>query len=247
MNSSVWHKSSQGIYESDIRNVYIDPMNDACSFRKRIGSHFEQAADRLFTPLKKPLSVDFSNLVINGQQLNSEGEVYLLTQFAVSDQVKIGDVVTVGAEAKWLSCREICVPGKASISIDLAVFESASMVNEEIQAIFDRQRALLPIVNENWQIESFVTDDRYRLRFAPKNGKGNFIKSIAFFPYRNDIMDHAAEQEFTDNGQSVELAIKKSSLTDELIQNVRGLAVIDQITTTGEETLGVKVDIPVFE
>ena len=50
-----------------------------------------------------------------------EGVVYLPVTLTPPADLKPGETVTLAAEAKWLMCAEVCVPGKASVSLALPV------------------------------------------------------------------------------------------------------------------------------
>jgi len=50
-----------------------------------------------------------------------EGVIYLPVTLTPPTDLKPGETVTLAADAKWLMCAEVCVPGKASLSLDLPV------------------------------------------------------------------------------------------------------------------------------
>jgi thiol:disulfide interchange protein/DsbC/DsbD-like thiol-disulfide interchange protein len=50
-----------------------------------------------------------------------EGIVYLPVTLTPPANLKPGETVTLSAEAKWLMCAEVCVPGKASVQLALPV------------------------------------------------------------------------------------------------------------------------------
>ena len=52
--------------------------------------------------------------------------------------------VKLSAEANWLVCEKICIPGSAKLQLDLSVADQNSVANEEI---FSRYRRSLP---QNW-------------------------------------------------------------------------------------------------
>lgn len=50
-----------------------------------------------------------------------EGVVYLPVTLTPPADLKPGESVTLAADAKWLMCAEVCVPGKAAVSLSLPV------------------------------------------------------------------------------------------------------------------------------
>ena len=177
-----------------------------------------------------------------------DGETVLLTEMSVPAALEAGSTVTVKAKVKWLSCAEICVPGKAEFSLALSVAEDGPVVRDDIRSLFDAQRKTLLVMKSDWRIEAAGKGDMFIFRLSSAGEQRNIIKTAAFFPYRNDIIDHAAQQEFTDNDSGpAELAVKRSSLSDELVQDIRGVMVLEEITPAGKKREGIYVDVPVLE
>lgn len=50
-----------------------------------------------------------------------DGEVLLPVSIAVPADAAVGSTVRITATAKWLMCREECIPGKANLGLDLPV------------------------------------------------------------------------------------------------------------------------------
>lgn len=48
-------------------------------------------------------------------------EVLLVNTFSAPPDAQPGDTVKLSAEAKWLACKEVCIPGKAVLELDLPV------------------------------------------------------------------------------------------------------------------------------
>jgi thiol:disulfide interchange protein/DsbC/DsbD-like thiol-disulfide interchange protein len=58
-----------------------------------------------------------------------EGVVYLPVTLTPPNDLKPGDTVTLTADAKWLMCAEVCVPGKATVSITLPIRAEAPVAD----------------------------------------------------------------------------------------------------------------------
>ena len=70
-------------------------------------------------------------------------EVLLMQEITPPASLK-DSTVQLPAEANWLVCEKICIPGSASLKLDLPVAEKSASANEEI---FSRYRRSLP---QNW-------------------------------------------------------------------------------------------------
>ena len=79
-----------------------------------------------------------------------ENEVLLMQE--VTPPQKLGDsTVKLSAEANWLVCEKICIPGNATLQLDLPVSTTNQPANSEL---FARYRHLLP---QNWPASNAAT------------------------------------------------------------------------------------------
>jgi thiol:disulfide interchange protein DsbD len=70
------------------------------------------------------------------------GDVLLPVEIQAPADLKPGQSVTLNAHAAWLVCKDLCVPGKADISITLPVVAASQPANADL---FDQARAALPM------------------------------------------------------------------------------------------------------
>jgi thiol:disulfide interchange protein DsbD len=75
-----------------------------------------------------------------------EGDILLPVPVAVSVEAQPGTTAHLQAQAKWLVCREECIPGKASLALDLPVRSATATaaVPRNAPALFDAARATQP-------------------------------------------------------------------------------------------------------
>lgn len=67
--------------------------------------------------------------------------VLLITTIVPAPDLKPGGDITIHAQAKWLVCKDLCIPGSADLVLTLPVATTGSPANAEI---FDAFRAQLP-------------------------------------------------------------------------------------------------------
>jgi thiol:disulfide interchange protein/DsbC/DsbD-like thiol-disulfide interchange protein len=88
-------------------------------------------------------------------KLNEPGEIQiygyhdevLLMQEIIPPSSLAGSSVRLSADASWLVCEKICIPGNAEVNLDLPIAAQAAPANEDL---FARFRKLLP---ERWPTE----------------------------------------------------------------------------------------------
>ncbi|WP_157220267.1 protein-disulfide reductase DsbD family protein [Flavisphingomonas formosensis] len=110
-----------------------------------------------------------------------------------------GTKLPIRAKVDWLACTDqICVPEKAELSIDLVAGNGA--IDPGQRARFDRWRAAMP--RPLGSAASFATaGDRFRLAVPlPAALK---IQEAYFFPLDEDVIDYAAPQKATRNGNTL--------------------------------------------
>jgi thiol:disulfide interchange protein DsbD len=83
-----------------------------------------------------PTAFDLQGVVSYGYQ----GETVLFAR-ATAPPTLSGDAVSITLRARWLACREECIPGEAVRSIELPVGAASPVVDD----VVDRHRAALPL------------------------------------------------------------------------------------------------------
>jgi DsbC/DsbD-like thiol-disulfide interchange protein len=88
-----------------------------------------------------------------------DGEVVLPVALSVPSDAAVGSTAHLAAEAKWLVCREECIPGKASLTLDLPITADAPKPDARWTMQFARAR-LAQLQATAWKGETHVDDDR---------------------------------------------------------------------------------------
>jgi len=127
------------------------------------------------------------------------GQVLLLVPVTAPAKAAPGSSVPLSAAASWLECREVCLPGRATLGLTLPVKAAAAVRNPATSGLFKETRALLPRAARGWTfaatadhvvleapatwrppatpVEFFAADDNVILYAAPqaaKAGPGRF-------------------------------------------------------------------------
>lgn len=127
-----------------------------------------------------------------------------------------------GADAKWLICREVCLPEHATLHLTLPVSSSAGVDKQQAE-LFERTDKLLPQrLPSNWKI-SFVSA-RDELQLTIRAGKP--ITKAGFFPLDPGQIDNPAPQKLQPTSTGAKITLKKSDLLVKPITILRGVLVI---------------------
>jgi DsbC/DsbD-like thiol-disulfide interchange protein len=120
----------------------------------------------------------------------------------VPADAKPGTTAHIGAEAKYLVCREECIPGKATVGLDLPV--SATAAATEQQPLFAAARAAQPR-NAPWVGAAHVRGDRIEVELHAAD-----LPTVTdVFIVQRKLVDYAPPQ-ISKNGDELGLSFAKS-------------------------------------
>jgi DsbC/DsbD-like thiol-disulfide interchange protein len=147
-----------------------------------------------------------------------EGQVLLMAP--ISTESKRNTVLpTASANLKYIVCREICIPGKARLTLT----PISNGNGEQWRPLFQQTRQQLPKpMPRSWNL---VAESNKSLFIVSVRGASH-IRSASFFPLEPDQIDNSALQVFTTNRAGFQLALKKSEQLVKPISILRGLIVL---------------------
>lgn len=132
--------------------------------------------------------------------------------------------VHLAADADWLVCDKVCIPGSGKVQLDGPVADSAAAANQEIFAKF---RAQLPkaLPNESGEALRWSRSGKeFRLAIADKSLAAN--PALDFFPLPESptVIGHPKREAATDGSVAFVIPIETA---DAKLQSLDGLLVFD--------------------
>jgi thiol:disulfide interchange protein DsbD len=133
------------------------------------------------------------------------GDVLLPVQVDVPADAKLGTKAHLVAAAKWLACREQCVPGKATLTLNLAVAAHAAADSRWSKA-FAGARAMRP-QQAAWQADAHLAGAQvdvvlHGLDLPPADGLDAFSPQMRVLGY--------APPQVAQDGDALKLTFAKS-------------------------------------
>ncbi|MEQ1438431.1 thioredoxin family protein [Fontimonas sp. SYSU GA230001] len=150
-------------------------------------------------------------------------ETLHLVQIGVGTDAGSGPL-TLAATASWLACKDICIPGKAELSLRLPVSANPAP-DPDWAPSFATARRALPVPARDWPAQFAVTGDSISLRI--ENPLLDGATRVAFFPYLNDLVNHAAPQRLAAEGPRLRLSQTQSPYFVDAPASVEGVVVIE--------------------
>jgi thiol:disulfide interchange protein DsbD len=164
------------------------------------------------------------------------GDVLLPLMLHVPPTAAPGSSVQICADAKWLVCREVCIPERAQLHLTLPV---AATVNENPSsaALFGKAEKLVPkTMPRTWKVRARSEKDNFVLSIYA----GKPISKADFFPLDPDQIDNPAPQKLQPLPTGARITLKKSDLLAKSISLLRGILTLP-------EGLAYRIEAPVQE
>lgn len=128
----------------------------------------------------------------------------------------------IALDAKWLICREVCLPDHAHLTVTPAA-ASAGPQARTIQ-LFARTRALFPRAwPPAWKANVESRKDDFVLTIT----SGRPLTHAEFFPLDPGQIDNAAKQRLTTSSTGAKLVLKKSDLLLKPVSELRGVLIVN--------------------
>lgn len=123
-----------------------------------------------------------------------EDAVTLIVPMQAPATLNPGESVAVQAEAFWLVCKEMCLPGDASLSLELPVAAEATSSAEA--PAFEVARARLPESGAPWNIAAAI-EDQVLVLTIEQGAAAQIPGDLYFYAAVAGIIDPSAAQSFS--------------------------------------------------
>ncbi len=153
-----------------------------------------------------------------------ENEVVLVAPLTVPASLRDGGSVTVGAKVNWLVCREMCIPGKAQLSLTLPVNSKVkgwkgTAPSADVAELINARAAVPKPLPAAWKV--YTTNEENDFVLTIETGKQE--NTATFFPLEAEQINNAAVQAATPFSRGVRLKLQKSDGLLKTIARLRGV------------------------
>ena len=151
-----------------------------------------------------------------------EGSTLLLVPLQVPASWPVNHPLAIAAKASWLVCKDICVPGNASLSLSLPVVRQTPTADPRWAGAFAQARTRLPqplpiSATPRFEVRA------HRLILDVKLGDLPVQAAAVFFPYANDLVDHSAAAQTVVESGDVRISRPLSSYFTKTPATVEGV------------------------
>jgi len=185
--------------------------------------------------------------------------VLLIVPLHVDSNLAAQPAARIGADLRLLICsHEMCIPGKAQLSLTLAVKSQAPAADARNADLFSAARKSLPErAPANWKFSVADAKDSFVLSVdgARDPTAGREIAQAVFFPLAESQIENSAPQKLLLQAYGFTLTLRKSDQLLKRIERLRGVLVIfddhahDDHSHEGhtQENRGYLIDVSISE
>lgn len=187
-----------------------------------------------------PTRYDTSGII----SLGYEKETYLFTRFEADSSLQAGQRLDIGAQVKWLECKEICIPGGARLTLNLSVTDGIPEANGGWTDAVRNQMANIPLDNHTWTFQASQTEKTILLEAIPSQYEFDATGTV-FFPDRELEVDLNFNQSWEKVGNRYQLSLTLAEDAETVPTRVRGVCT-NTVGWSGPGTLhAIEIDIPI--
>ena len=146
--------------------------------------------------------------------------VMLLVPIRASSALPTNEAARLDAELSVLVCKEICIPGKAQLSMTLPIKSMPPEADARTSELFAAARKSLP-QRAPWNWEFYVSDQKDSFVLTAKIGRQT--TQARFFPLEESQIDNSAPQKIVPVASGFQLALRKSDQLLKPIKRLRGV------------------------
>ncbi|HLY97832.1 MAG TPA: protein-disulfide reductase DsbD domain-containing protein [Candidatus Angelobacter sp.] len=149
-------------------------------------------------------------------------ETLLLLPVQTPRQAPKTQRINIGAEAKWLICREVCIPDHAHLQLSVPVAASADD-DPKVAPLFIRTKQLLPKpLPTAWRAKAESRGTEIVLTLTT----GKSIASAEFFPLEENQIESGAAQAVSAKPMGMQITLQKSDQLLHPISRLKGVLVV---------------------
>ncbi len=151
-----------------------------------------------------------------------EGEVFFLTKMTVPEDYRLGQTLSLKADASWLACEQMCIPGGAKLALELPVTGDASGPSPWADALANA-RENLPKTPDSALLTFEALESTISASIVWDGFKGIDTESLYFYPEEEGLINSAAAQNFVLTDSTLIVSMQKSEYHEGAVNRLSGV------------------------
>jgi len=140
------------------------------------------------------------------------GTVLHLIKLELDPEMALGEPIKLIAKAKWLVCKEECIPERATLELTVKTSETPLVDPQHFAAFSDARESLPTIIEVQSGYQYSGSTQNVRFEFSPAPELVN-AESIEYFPYDWGVIQAPAQQQLIQDDAFIAISTLKGDLS----------------------------------
>jgi len=155
-----------------------------------------------------------------------ENEIFLLVPLSIPASYQ-GESLDITANAQWLECEDICIPGGAVVSLSLPVMDATQITpNEQWVEAFSLTRASIPTSNVSFDSTFSISEGNLNILVQATEAVFADASEISFIPGEHRVFNYVSPQEITYQLSSLQLTHEHHPRLSAAPEEITGLLLV---------------------
>lgn len=155
-----------------------------------------------------------------------ENEIFLQVPLSIPASYQ-GESLDITANAQWLECEDICIPGGAVVSLSLPVMDATQITpNEQWVEAFSLTRASIPTSNVSFDSTFSISEGNLNILVQATEAVFADASEISFIPGEHRVFNYVSPQEITYQLSSLQLTQEHHPRLSAAPEEITGLLLV---------------------
>jgi len=155
-----------------------------------------------------------------------EDEIFLQVLLSIPASFQ-AENLDISANAQWLECEDICIPGGAIVSLALPVLEATQILqNEQWIESFATTRASIPTSDISFDTTFSIADGSLNILVQATEAVFENASTVRFIPGEHRVFDYISPQEVAYQLSSLQLSQGHHPRLSEAPEEINGLLLV---------------------
>lgn len=151
--------------------------------------------------------------------------------------------ITISVKIEWLVCKDECIPGEATLSLELPVkAEAASVTPQSDLKLFERAYSDIPQPLERVSLAVEERDNQVTIALIPLDQQLILPSELLFFPEERRIFSLAKDPIITRDGSVLRITLERDLTNRAPIDRIRGVLVSPSRWPISGNPIAVSID-----
>ena len=151
-----------------------------------------------------------------------EGEVFFLAKVKIPEDFGVGQTISLNADASWLACEQMCIPGGAKLTLELPV-SGESADSSQWGVALAVARANIPKTPDGAVLTFEALESTISASIDWAGFNGIDTKSLYFYPEEEGLINSATAQNFALTDLTLIVSMEKSEYHEGSVDRLSGV------------------------